>query len=158
RDLESAYGVAGAASGNGTVAIIDAGAYPIISSDLNVYRRQYGLPVCNKATGCLTVRSYIGGPERQPATTRLGKEIEEFVGVETALDMDMASAACPACKLILLQLPPKDALLGGTRATHRSQQHFATAVQTAHRMGADAVSISYGYPTDTFAATGPPAQ
>ncbi|MEP7090161.1 MAG: hypothetical protein ABI776_08635 [Nocardioidaceae bacterium] len=158
KDLQSAYGLTGAASKTGTVTIVDAGAYPTIESDLNVYRRQYGLPQCLKSTGCLTVRSYTNGPERKKATTELGKEIEEAVGVETALDLDMASAACPKCKLLLLQLPPIDAFAGTTKQLHAAEDHFATAVQTAKTRGASAVSISYGYPTDDYDATGSPAK
>ena len=125
-DLESAYGLTGAGSKAATIAIVDAGAYPLASSDLGVYRRQYGLPACTKASGCLTVRTYDNLAERKPATSELGKEIEEEVGVETALDLDMASAACPKCKLLLLQLPPIDAAADSTssctppRTTSRS--------------------------------------
>jgi hypothetical protein len=158
KDLESAYGLTGASSRTGTVAIVDAGAYPTIESDLNVYRRQYALPQCRRSTGCLTVRSYDNGPERKPATSERGKEIEEEVGLETALDLDMASAVCPRCKLLLLQTPPGDAVFGSTRATHVSEYHFATAVQTAKSRGASSVSISYGFPTDAYAAGGSPAK
>ena len=158
KDLESAYGVAGTAGKAGTIAIVDAGAYPTIESDLGVYRRQYGLPKCLKSTGCLTVRSYTGGPERKPATTEFNREVEEEVAVETALDMDMASAACPKCKLLLLQIPPKDAVAFSFKEEHAAEDHFATAVKTAQARGADAVSISYGYDTDTYAASGSPAK
>jgi hypothetical protein len=153
-DLAEAYGLRGAGGGVGTIAIVDAGAYPTIQKDLGVYRRTYGLPPCLRSTGCLTVRSYDGTAERRPATSKLGRLIEEFVGVETALDLEMASAACPRCRLLLLQTPPRDALLGSTRQMHHAVSHFATAVRTAHARGVDAVSISYGFPTDDFTTTG----
>jgi subtilase family serine protease len=158
KDLESAYGLTGSAGKTATIAIVDAGAYPTIESDLGVYRKQYGLPKCVKSTGCLTVRSYDNSAERKPATSELNKEIEEEVAVETALDMDMASAACPKCKLLLLQTPPKDAIAPTIKAEHAAQDHFATAVNTAKSRGASAVSISYGYDTDAYAATGSPAK
>jgi subtilase family serine protease len=157
-DLESAYGVSKAGSTNATIAIVDAGAYPLAESDLGVYRKQYGLPACTKASGCFTVRTYDNKAERKPATGANGKEIEEEVAVETSLDLDMASAACPKCKLLLLQLPPVDALAGSTKQEHTAEDHFATAVQTAKGRGAKAVSISYGYDTDTYAASGSPAK
>ena len=158
KDLESAYGITGSAGKNATIAIIDAGAYPTIENDLAVYRKQYGLPACKKSTGCLTVRSYTGGPERKPATGEFGREVEEEVAVETALDMDMASAACPKCKLLLLQIPTLDAVAPTLKDEHAAEDHFATAVKTAQARGASAVSISYGYDTDTYAASGPPAK
>jgi subtilase family serine protease len=158
KDLESAYGVSGSAGKSATIAIVDAGAYPTIESDLGVYRRQYGLPACKKSTGCLTVRSYTGGPERKPATGEFNREVEEEVGVETALDMDMASAACPKCKLLLLQIPTKDAVAPSIKDEHAAEDHFATAVRTAKTRGASAVSISYGYDTDAYAASGSPAR
>ncbi|MEO7351721.1 MAG: S8 family serine peptidase [Marmoricola sp.] len=157
-DLESAYGLTGTSGETGTITIVDAGAYPTIESDLNVYRRQYGLPQCLRSTGCLTVRSYNNGPERKTATTELGREIEEAVGVETALDLDMASAACPRCRLLLLQLPPIDAFAPSNQQLRAAEDHFAAAVQTAKSRGASAVSISYGYPTDNYDATGSPAK
>ncbi len=156
-DLESAYGLSKAGSTTGTIAIVDAGAYPLAQSDLGVYRRQYGLPACTKASGCLTVRTFDNHPERKPAQGELGKEVEEEVAVETALDLDMASAACPRCKLLLLQLPPLDAIADSNAQLHAAENHFATAVQTAKARGAKGVSISYGYPTDSYDATGTPA-
>ncbi len=77
--------------------------------------------------------------------------------METALDLDMASAACPTCKLLLLQLPPIDAAADSTKQLHAAESHFAIATQTAKKRGASAVSISYGYPTDSYDATGAPA-
>jgi len=157
KDLESAYGLTSAGSTAGTIAIVDAGAYPLAASDLGVYRRQYGLPACTKASGCFTVRTYDNKAERKPATSETGKEIEEEVAVETALDLDMASAACPKCKLLLLQLPPIDAYADSTKQLHAAEDHFAAAVQTAKSRGAKAASISYGYPSDSYDATGSPA-
>jgi len=44
-DLAAAYHLPDAATGaNGTIAIIDAGAYPNLEADVNAYRAQYGLP------------------------------------------------------------------------------------------------------------------
>ena len=56
--------------------------------------------------------------------------------METALDLDMASAACPGCKLLLVE--GDDSSLDGLGA----------AVDTAVRLGATVVSNSYG--TDEF--------
>jgi subtilase family serine protease len=57
--------------------------------------------------------------------------------VETALDLDMASAACPACKLLLVE--------GDTA----SFEDLGAAVDTAVAHGAAVVSNSYGAPEFT---------
>lgn len=102
--------------------------------------------------------SYTGGPELPPATTRFGKEIEEYIALETALDLQMASAACPSCKLILVQVPGRDGLNGNAAHLHHAETHFALGVRTAKAHGADAVSISYGYPADATSNTGTPSK
>jgi subtilase family serine protease len=158
RNLEAAYRVRRQPGGGGTIAVIDAGAYPIIESDLNAYRTQFGIPKCRRSTGCLRVLNFDGGPQRAPARTSLGKANEEMLGLETALDVDAASAACPRCRLIVLQVPLRDALLSTTADTHRAERHFATGVRTARRLGADAVNISFGLPSDLYATSGAPAR
>jgi subtilase family serine protease len=154
-DLEKAYGLTGDSGQSGTIAIIDAGAYPTLESDLDVYRAQYGLPACTSASGCLKIADYKGGPPLQPSTSGEDPIIEEEVAVETSLDVDMASAACPNCKIIELQLPDEDALIEGSNADPETTD-FGTAVNTAAALGANSVSMSYQYPTDQFEETGTP--
>jgi subtilase family serine protease len=152
-DLSKAYNLTGGQAG--TIAIIDAGAYPNLESDLATYRAQYGLPACSTASGCLKIADLHGGPPLQPSSDFLDQYIEEQVAVETALDVDMASAACPGCKIIELQLPDEDALVTGTNADAQTTD-FGTAVNTAASLGANAVSMSYQYPSDAFEETGTP--
>jgi subtilase family serine protease len=156
-DLATAYHLPAQATGaKGTIAIIDAGAYPTLESDVATYRSQYGLPACTTASGCLTIADMDGGPPRTPDPTDLGAIEEEEVAVETALDMDMASAACPGCKLLELQLPPGDAFVDDVPADlDAAMADFGTAVNTAASMGASSVSMSYQYPSDPTVETGP---
>jgi hypothetical protein len=156
-DLAKAYGLTTAPAGAGTVAIIDAGAYPKLESDLAIYRAMYHLPACTTASGCLTIENYTGGKAYAPQTSTKGKALEQQLAVEASLDMDMASAACPRCKLIELQVPWDDAMVAPAAREHVSESHFATGVVTAHRLGADAVSISYGYTSDAYSDKGSPA-
>jgi subtilase family serine protease len=123
-DLKSAYHLPDAA-GTGTIAIVDAFGYPTAEADLAAYRTQYGLPACTVASGCLTVLNQRGD------TTPLPTPVAGWA-VETALDLDMASAACPACKLLLVE--GDDPSLGS----------LSTAVDTAVAHGAAVVSNSYG--------------
>jgi subtilase family serine protease len=153
-ELENAYGISGTPSRTGMIVVIGAGAYPTLESDLGVYRSTYHLPACTTANGCFTQLRYNGKAPYQPATRRYLQFAEEEIAVETALDVDMASAACPACKITSLQVPLKDGFFGNKKHIHNAISHFATGVQTAHSMGANAVSISYGYPTDKFSDHG----
>ena len=93
-DLKTAYAVP-AGSGTPTVAIVDAFAYPKAEADLAAYRSQYGLPACTTANGCLRIVGQTGG--RPPSRVDTGWDQEQ------ALDLDMVSAACPNCHIILVQ-------------------------------------------------------
>lgn len=153
-ELEKAYGVKSAASRTGTIVVIGAGAYPTLESDLGIYRSTYNLPACTSANGCFKQINYLGGAPYTPSTDPDDQFGEEEIGVETALDVDMASAACPKCKIVSMQVPLVDGFFGTVKQTHAAILHFATGVQTAKSLGASAVSISYGYPTDTYADKG----
>lgn len=158
RELEKAYGVSKAGSSTATIAIIDAGAYPNLESDLTIYRDTYGLSRCLTRTGCLRMVNYKGGLSYEPAKPNsFASFVEEEVSVETALDMQMASAACPKCKLLEVQVPAMDAAPASQHAEDVAANDFAIATKTAIRLGAKAVSISYGYDADHYMDKGAPA-
>ena len=154
RELEKAYGVRTGPSRTGTIVVIGAGAYPTLASDLAIYRSTYKLPPCTVASGCFKQMNYLGGAPYQPAKGLDNQFGEEEIAVETSLDVDMASAACPRCKIISMQVPLRDGFFGNKQHIHNAILHFATGVRTAARLGASAVSISYGYPTDKYSDTG----
>jgi subtilase family serine protease len=154
RDLEDAYGITGAPSRTGTIVVIGAGAYPTLESDLAIYRRTYNLPDCTSASGCFQQLNFKGGAPYKPTQNKDLQFGEEDIAVETSLDVDMASAACPKCHIISMQVPLLDGFYGNKAHIHQAIQDFADGVRTAHRLGASAVSISYGYPTDQFSDKG----
>lgn len=123
-DLRSAYNVTATGSSSTIVAIVDAYGYPRAESDLAVYRSQYGLPACTTANGCFIKINQTGGTSYPRTDTGWDQE--------QALDLDMASAMCPNCKIMLVQ------------ATTPSFLNLATAVQTAAARGAKVISNSYG--------------
>jgi len=124
-DLQAAYGLPSTTAGSGhMVAIVDAYDLPTAQSDLNTYRAQFGLPACG--AGCFTKVNQNGGSTLPPANPGWGQEI--------ALDMDMVSAACPDCKILLVE------------AASTSLDDLGAGVNTAVRLGAVAVSNSYGGP------------
>ncbi len=121
-DLAAAYNLPTGAGAGRTIAIVDAFDLPTAQNDLNTYRAQYGLPPCGP--GCFTKVNQNGGATLPPTDTGWGQEI--------ALDMDMAAAACPNCRILLVE------------ASSTSLDDFGAAVNTAVRLGAVAVSNSYG--------------
>jgi subtilase family serine protease len=154
-DLAAAFHLpAGNVGQHGTIAIIDAGAYPTLEADLATYRATYGLPLCDVQNDCLKIADYHGGGPLAPATDDTGKIEEEEVAGETSLDVDMASAACPGCEIVEVQVPLADAFPGSAAAEDTATADFATAVTTAISMGANSVSISYGYDVDSADSTG----
>ncbi|HTM19904.1 MAG TPA: S53 family peptidase [Kofleriaceae bacterium] len=124
-DLRDAYGISGSGSSSTTIAIVDAYGYANAEADLAVYRAEFGLPPCTTANGCFKKVNQNGVQGSYP------KENTGWAQ-ESALDLDMASAMCPNCKLILVQ------------ATSNSFGNLAAAVDTAAALGAHVISNSYG--------------
>jgi subtilase family serine protease len=126
-DIQSAYklGAPSGSPGTGqTIAIVDAYDDPRAESDLGTYRSQFNLGACTTSNGCFRKVDQNGGgvyPRRDSGWAQ-----------EISLDVDMASATCPNCKILLVEA-----------ATNRFSD-LATAVDTAARLGASAISNSYG--------------
>lgn len=93
--LQAAYDVTGLQSGGRTVAIVDLYGYPQLESDLGVFRSTYGLGACTTANGCLTIEGQDGGAP--PTGGNQGWDLEQ------ALDVDMVSAMCPDCKILMVE-------------------------------------------------------
>ncbi len=124
-DLVSAYKLPSATAGTGqTIAIVDAYDDPKAESDLGVYRSQYGLAPCTTANGCFRKVNQTGGTAYPRANGGWAQEI--------SLDLDMASAICPNCKILLVE------------ATSNSFANLAAAVDEAALLGANVISNSYG--------------
>jgi subtilase family serine protease len=123
-DLHSAYNLPTTGGANQTVAIVDAGDDPTAEADLAVYRSTYGLPPCTTANGCFTKVNERGAATPVPQ--------DWGWGVEIALDVDMVSAACPQCKILLVE------------ADQPTGTDLGASVNTAVKLGATEVSNSYG--------------
>jgi len=124
-DLRSAYAITGSGSSGYTIAIVDAYGYPSAEADMNTYRAQFGMAACTTANGCFKKVNQNGVVGSYPRTDTGWDQ-------EQALDLDMASAMCPSCHIILVQ------------ATSATLSNLATAVNTAAQLGAKAISNSYG--------------
>ncbi|WP_344854284.1 S53 family peptidase [Amycolatopsis ultiminotia] len=126
-DLRSAYRLPATGGAEETIAVVDSGDAPNAEADLAVYRKTYGLAPCTTENGCFRKVNQRG--DAKPLPPRDGDW-----PVETALDLDLASAACPQCKLLLVE---------GDDAQFAS---LGAAVDTAVGLGATIVSNSYGAP------------
>jgi len=139
QDLQSAYKLAAASATRGgtqTVALVDAYDDPTIESDLNVYRAYYGLAPCTTANGCFRKVNQDGEQGNYPPVANPDWE------PEIALDVEMVSAICPKCHILLVEANSADEAI----ATSSPAQHsdLGAAVDTAVNLGATEVSNSYG--------------
>ncbi|MFC4505626.1 MULTISPECIES: S53 family peptidase [Streptomyces] len=127
-DLQDAYGLTDAAADNGsgeTIAIVDAYDDPNAAADLAKYRSYYGLSACTVANGCFKKVSQTGSTTSLPSADSGWAE-------EESLDLDMASAVCPNCNILLVE------------ATSASMANLGKSVNEAVALGAKYVSNSYG--------------
>jgi hypothetical protein len=106
------------------VAIVDAFDDPNAERDLATYRSQFGLPACSTANGCFSKVDQDGGLTYPSANSGWAQEI--------SLDLDVVSAVCPNCHIVLVE------------AKSNSFTNLGTAINRAIAMGAKVVSNSYG--------------
>ena len=125
-DIQSAYQLPSTTAGSGeTIGIVDAYNDPTAASDLSTYRSEFDLPACTTSNGCLSIVNETGGSTLPPNdTTGWSQEI--------SVDLDMASAICPNCHILLVE------------ANSDSFFDLGTAVDEAASLGADVISNSYG--------------
>jgi subtilase family serine protease len=148
QDLQSAYNLASAAAsrgGNQTVALIDAYDDPTIESDLNVYRSYYHLGPCTTANGCFKKVNQDGEQANYPLAN-------PDWDPEIALDVEMVSAICPRCHILLVEANSADEATVMSNPVQHSD--LGASVDTAVNLGATEVSNSYGSvgpePNQTF--------
>jgi hypothetical protein len=125
-DIAAAYKLDTSKGAGMTIAIVDAQDDPNAEKDLGTYRSTFGLPACTTANGCFKKVSETG-------TTKYPTADQGWAG-EIALDLDMASSACPNCKILLVE------------ANSASMSDLEAAENEAVSLGANVVSNSYGGP------------
>jgi subtilase family serine protease len=124
-DLQSAYKLPSALLGaRQTVAIVDAYDDPNAAADLAAYRAANNLPACDADFPCFRKVDQRGGTSYPVA--------DSGWAVEESLDLDMVSATCPNCQIILVE------------ADDNSFDNLGAAVDEAVVLGATVVSNSYG--------------
>jgi subtilase family serine protease len=124
-DLQSAYALPSTSGGRGQVVGI-AVAYddPNLEADLAVYRKAFGLPACTTANGCFK--------KIKPSGLLAGLlSGNQGWGQEASVDVDVVSAVCPNCKIVVVE------------ASSDSPSALLAAAKTAVANGATVVSDSY---------------
>ncbi|MFI7297039.1 putative Ig domain-containing protein [Streptomyces sp. NPDC050121] len=124
-NLHSAYNLPSTGGSGLTVAVVDAYNDPNAASDLATYRSTYGLSACTKANGCFKQVGQTG------STTSLPSNDTGWAG-EEALDIDMVSAVCPNCNIVLVE------------ASSANDSDLGIAENEAVALGAKVVSNSWG--------------
>lgn len=122
--IQAAYNLAGLSGSGRTVAIVDAYDNPKAEADLAVFSTTYGLPACTTANGCFKKVA-------QDGSTRYPRADQGWA-LEIALDVQAVHAACPDCKILLVE------------AKSNSFANLLAAEDWATSHGATAVSNSWG--------------
>jgi subtilase family serine protease len=120
------YGLPAQATTAQTIGIVDAYDDPKIASDLNAYSQQFGLPLCSSSNPCFEKVNQSGSAAGPFPQSNSGWSLE------IALDVEVAHAICPNCKILLVE------------ASSNSLANLAAAVNTAAKLGATEISNSYG--------------
>jgi subtilase family serine protease len=128
-ELRQAYAIPATGGAGQTIAVIEGFSYKAAEKDLAKYRARYGIPACTTESGCLTITNAEGRAPANHGFTEWEPEV--------ALDLDMASAACPECKLMLVS------------AEAENWKALGAAVDYAAAHGATEISNSYGLPEET---------
>ncbi len=97
---------------------------PMLSPTSGIYRTEFGLPPCTTANGCFKKVDQNGGTNYPQSNSAWAQE--------TSLDLDMVSAICPNCNILLVE------------ATTSSMQNLEISNDTAAQMGANVINNSYG--------------
>ncbi|HEY3733829.1 MAG TPA: hypothetical protein VGL63_07920 [Streptosporangiaceae bacterium] len=127
-NLQSAYKLTSLSTTHGrgqTVAVVDAFDDPEAEADLGTYRSNFGLAPCTSANGCFEKVNQDGVQGDYPAG-------DMGWGQEISLDLDMVSAICPKCHILLVE------------ANSSGFGDMFTAEQQAITLGAHVVSNSWG--------------
>jgi hypothetical protein len=127
-NLQAAYGLTKLSANDGkdsTVAVVDPDDDPNATADLKVYRSTYHLPLCSTGNGCFEKVNQDGVKGHYPAPNA-------GFAQEISLDLDMVSAICPHCHILLVE------------ANSNGFGDLGTAINEAVTLGATVVSDSWG--------------
>ncbi|MDP9218962.1 MAG: S53 family peptidase [Actinomycetota bacterium] len=134
--VQSAYKLTGLSASGRTVAIVDAYNDPTAEADLATYRSQFGLPACTTANGCFKKVSQTGTSTYPRTNAGWAQEI--------SLDVDLVSAACPTCHILLVEAKTASLANLGTAVNRAAATAGVVAISNSYG-GGDAPDSSYGH-------------
>jgi subtilase family serine protease len=118
---------------------VDAYNDPTAESDLGVYRSQFGLPACTTSNGCFRKVSQTGSTTSLPAT-------DAGWATEISLDLDMVSATCPDCKILLVEATSSSFANLGTAVNYAASQGGVVAISNSYGGSDSAQTSAYNHP------------
>jgi hypothetical protein len=140
-DLRSAYRLPATGGSGQTVAIVDAFNDPTAQADLQKYREKYKLvykgteTACTEANGCFKKVDQTGETEAEAKEhSKAFPANEPGWSEEISLDLDMVSAVCPECHILLVE------------ATNSESGNMYLAEDEAATLKATEISNSWGGP------------
>lgn len=138
-DIQDAYKLGGLTANGRTVAIVDAYGYDKAEQDLATYRAKWNLPPCTTANGCFRKIDQNGG-SKYPRYDNGWAE-------EQALDLDAVSAACPDCRILLVEAKTNSFANLGAAVDQAAREPGVIAISNSYG-GGDVSDASYGAPYD----------
>jgi subtilase family serine protease len=127
-NIENAYELTSLSKTKGsgeTVAVFDPMNDPDAAKNMATYRKANGLPACTKASGCFRQLNQEGETSPLPAG-------DMSAGSEISTDLDMVSAVCPLCHIVLVE------------ANSYGFSDLFTAISEAETLGATEITDSWG--------------
>ena len=121
--IRTAYGFRTTGGKTETIAVVDAYGAPTITSNLESFSTQFGLPTCTRTDGCFTKVNQTGGTSYPRSTSGWA--------LEQSLDVEWAHSLAPHAKVLLVE------------ASTASFTNLLTAVRYA-AAHASYVSMSWG--------------
>jgi len=123
-DIKSIYGLDTSRGAGMTVAVVDAYDNPRAEADLATFRKTWGMSACTTANKCFRKVNQRGATSYPAGDAGWGVEID--------LDLQAVSAACPKCKILLVE------------ADDENDTSLGAAENKAVALGATIVSNSWG--------------
>jgi len=126
KEIRDAYRIPVMGGSDQTIAIIAQADDPSAEEDLAKYRSMFKMSPCTEKNGCFRKRDAFGTASNFPPP-------DAKSALESSLDLEMASVACPECKLLLVEAEKPNDL-----------KSVGEAVDQAVALGATVVSLSLG--------------
>ena len=143
-DIQDAYNLPATGGAGTTVAIVDAYNDPTAEADLGVYRSTFGLPACTTANGCFRKVNQTGGSKLPQKNAGWAAEI--------SLDLDMVSATCSECKILLVEASSNSFANLGAAVSYAATQDVS-AISNSYSGSDSAPNANYNHPDIAITAS-----